>query len=54
MLAIAPTYRIHTDVTSDVVLENTSDIKGILNKLFYLVYFVLGVYIFFSLTKLSN
>ena len=34
---------------SDVVLENTRGIKCILNKPFYLVYFVLGVYIFFLL-----
>ena len=33
-LAIAPTYRIHTDVKSDVVLENTRDIKCIF-KPFY-------------------
>ena len=29
LAAIAPTYRIHTDVMSDVVLENTLDIKCI-------------------------
>ena len=44
-----PTYSKHTDAMSDVVLENTLDISAFLNKPFYQVYFVLGVYIFFLL-----
>ena len=46
-----PTYSIHTDVMSDVVLENTLDIKCIfLNKPFYsFILFLEFIYIFFLL-----
>ena len=54
VLAIAPTYRIHTDVASDVVLENTRDIKCIFKQAVLSSLFCSGRFTFFSLTKLSN
>ena len=46
-MAIAPTYRIHTDVINDVVLENTCDINCIFKQAVLLSLFCSGrLYIF--------
>ena len=51
LAAIAPTYSIHTDVMSEVVLENTLDIKCIFqtSRFIKLILLLESIYFFFNL-----
>ena len=47
LVAIAPTYRIHTDLLSDVALENTRDIQCIFEQAVLLSLFCSGRFYIF-------